>query len=101
MNTQHTPGPWKIGCNLTDEEAIIGPKNQVVVDAAWLGGSACKLSIDNEADARLITAAPDLLDALQICEGNISSLLASAHPKVYGEWLDVVSAAIAKATRPA
>ena len=40
----------------------------------------------------------ELLGALKLCEGNISSLLASAHPKVYGEWLTVVSAAIAKAT---
>jgi hypothetical protein len=51
-----------------------------------------------EADARLIAAAPDLLEALKLCESNISSLLASAHPKVYGEWLTVVRAAIAKAT---
>lgn len=36
----------------------------------------------------------NLLMALELCEGNISSLLASAHPKVYGEWLAVVSAAI-------
>jgi hypothetical protein len=40
----------------------------------------------------------NLLEALKLCEGNISSLLASAHPKVYGEWLTVVSAAIAKST---
>ena len=40
----------------------------------------------------------NLLEALKLCEGNISSLLASAHPKIYGEWLTVVSAAIAKAT---
>lgn len=36
----------------------------------------------------------NLLRALELCEGNISSLLASAHPKVYGEWLAVVSDAI-------
>jgi hypothetical protein len=40
----------------------------------------------------------NLLEALKLCEGNISSLLASAHPKVYGDWLTVVSAAIAKST---
>jgi hypothetical protein len=40
----------------------------------------------------------NLLEALKLCEGNISSLLASAHPRVYGEWLTVVSAAIAKST---
>jgi hypothetical protein len=52
---------------------------------------------DVAANARLIAAAPDLLEALKLCESNISSLLASAHPKVYGEWLTVVRAAIAKA----
>ena len=40
----------------------------------------------------------NLLEALKLCEGNIASLLASAHPKVYGEWLTVVSAAIARST---
>ena len=40
----------------------------------------------------------NLLEALKLCQGNISSLLAAAHPKVYGEWLTVVSAAITKST---
>ena len=47
--------------------------------------------------AQLLAAAPDLLKALRICEGNISSILASNHPKIHGEWLAVVRAAIAKA----
>ena len=47
--------------------------------------------------AQVLAAAPDLLEALRVCEGNISSLLASNHPKIYGEWLAVVRAAIAKA----
>ena len=47
---------------------------------------------------RLHSVNSDLLEALKLCEGNIKSLLASAHPKVYGEWLTFVSAAIAQAT---
>ena len=47
---------------------------------------------------RLHQVNSDLLDALKLCEGNIDSLLASAHPKVFGIWLDVVRVAIAKAT---
>lgn len=39
----------------------------------------------------------ELLGALKLSEGNISSLLASAHPKVFGEWLETVRAAISKA----
>ena len=47
---------------------------------------------------RLHSVNAELLEALELCEGNIESLLASAHPKVFGLWLDVVRAAIAKAT---
>ncbi len=47
---------------------------------------------------RLNSVNAELLEALHLCEGNIASLLASTHPKVYGEWLAVVRAAIAKAT---
>jgi hypothetical protein len=54
--------------------------------------------MDDKARARLADAAPDLLEVLRICESNISSLLASKHPMVYGVWLDVVRQAIAKAT---
>ena len=65
MSTQHTHGPWKMGINFTGEEAIIGPNGQVVADASWTGGSGCKLTIDNEADANLIVASPCLLEVLQ------------------------------------
>lgn len=47
---------------------------------------------------KMRTQRDELLKALKLCEGNISSLPASAHPKVYGEWLAAVRAAIAKAT---
>ena len=39
----------------------------------------------------------NLLEVLKLCQGNISSLLASKHPLVYGKWLSVVENAIAKA----
>ena len=89
MSTQHTPGPWKIEKNDAYEEYWVQLEHYTVGPARI---------VFTKADAALIAAAPDLLDALQLCEGNISSLLASAHPKVFGEWLRVVSEAIAKAT---
>lgn len=46
----------------------------------------------------LIDQRSALLEALKLCEGNISSLLASNHPKVFGCWLHVVRAAIKSAT---
>lgn len=96
MSTQHTPGPWKWHTPATTSArhpAYVTSGNRYI---------AALYHTDNQGEthpnARLIAAAPELLDALKLCEGNISSLLASTHPKVYGEWLAVVSAAIAKAT---
>jgi hypothetical protein len=58
------------------------------------------LSIEAAAELRrLHFVNAELLEALKLCEGNIDSLLASAHPKVFGIWLDVVRAAITKATK--
>jgi hypothetical protein len=91
MSAQHTPGPWTFRKNYGQ-----------TLDLLAAGGATVILNnarlMNQEPNARLIAAAPDLLDALQLCEGNIDSLLASCHPKVFGEWLTVVRAAIAKAT---
>jgi len=91
----HTPGPWEV--RPSANEIFNADHGRLPFDIA-AGYTLIGAVYENDADARLIAAAPELLDALQICETNISSLLASAHPKVYGEWLGVVSAAIAKAT---
>ncbi|MDH7638924.1 hypothetical protein [Sphingomonas oryzagri] len=65
MGGQHTPGPWEIGQTSTYEEALVAPKSgRTVAYAAWDGGSGCHLAIENDADAQLIAAAPDLLEAL-------------------------------------
>lgn len=105
---KHTPGPWMFGIR-GDEKPIEKPfdycgpgfyDNPAIFgsDGTEVVGCDEYMIFNSEADVRLIAAAPDLLDALQLCKGNISSMLASAHPKVYGEWLRVVSEAIAKAT---
>ena len=36
-----------------------------------------------------------LLDTLKLCDGNISSLLAADHPRVYSDWLQAVRDSIA------
>jgi len=97
---KHAPGPWDfIPCctPLGDIATVYNtPDGWVSIHApTWLNIGDQQVAMAN---VRLIAAAPELLEALKLCEGNISSLLASAHPKVYGEWLTVVSAAIAKAT---
>lgn len=50
MNTKHTPGPWKI-----EERVIVSVTGQNV--------SGCVVSRMTPADARLIAAAPELLEA--------------------------------------
>jgi hypothetical protein len=63
------------------------------------GGERSQWIMDAAAEmTRLSQVNAELLEALKLCEGNIDSLLASAHPKVFGIWLNVVRAAIAKAT---
>jgi hypothetical protein len=110
--SKHTPGPWRAG--YYDDSSgydcmtggiSIGPNaaGPIHLDGQNYGQKRCK-AIEREsiermlADARLIAAAPDLLEVLKLCQGNISSLLASKHPLVYSKWLSVVEEAIAKAT---
>ena len=95
--SKHTPGPWAVG----------SASGHIETANAWRMSIATCYNKDSKADgvskeefaanARLIAAAPELLDALVICESNIASLLWSCHPKVYGEWLNVVRSAIDKA----
>jgi len=59
MEKKHTPGPWKLsvdGCNAENNRAN-------VVEGA--NGSLIVYGNANDSDARLIAAAPDLLEALQ------------------------------------
>ncbi len=57
--TSHTPGPWFVGETLgTRELAVIGDGDSVVCQLTGRAGESVKQ------DARLIAAAPDLLDAL-------------------------------------
>jgi hypothetical protein len=65
--SKHTPGPWHVVCH-TSEDGRIGPGDDWTVYGrntthaiAFEGGH----NPHAEADARLIAAAPDLLEALQ------------------------------------
>lgn len=83
---KHTPGPWHVGKGIR----IIGANSQRV--------AVCD---DNEAtpgmdNARIIAAAPELLEALTILYGSITDERADgAYRK---EALDKARAAIAKST---
>lgn len=81
MENKHTPGPWSIGQTPhTYEEALVAKSGAVVSYAAWDGGSGCHLKIENPSDARLIAAAPDLLEALDALERQCVALYRAATP---------------------
>ena len=58
MSAQHTPGPWEIDFGYNRIINFIGP----CVPDQYAGSAWLEVT---EADARLIAAAPDLLEALQ------------------------------------
>lgn len=94
MKKQHTPGPWKIGTPPPNGEQTIGTQKGLMVAVATTGANT-----PTEANANLIAAAPELLEALQ-------DFLNWSDSVYYGEDTrrelvrakDKASAAIAKAT---
>lgn len=87
MSTQYTPGPWRIGTPPPNGEQTIGTLNGLMVAVATTGAEM----EETKANARLIAAAPELLEALQSVLENCldSEGLCAAHAKA--------RAAIAKA----
>lgn len=85
MTTKHTPGPWCRG---------EFPKASVGTSDGWAVASVNTLRHEYDANVRLITAAPDLLEACKVA----SALLKGA-PRSLGYDFDAkqLDAAIAKA----
>ena len=61
--TKHTPGPWKT--SYTNISVVTAENGAVVARASKLNGL-----MNLQANARLIAAAPDLLEALQTVVAN-------------------------------
>jgi len=62
MKTQHTPGPWNLNCLETVRHTIHAHRGHVATVAR---GTMNEVAPDEiEANARLIAAAPDLLEKL-------------------------------------
>lgn len=94
--TMHTPGPWvAVFENEEPEPAVMAGKYYVAV--ACLGVD----SGSSEANARLISAAPVLLEALETAVRLYESYwLIAGNGVVCGEWVNSARAAIAKAYGP-
>ena len=91
--TKHTPGPWKPACGARGttcrHPAILCDGGQVG-NATRQGSEAA-----TDANARLIAAAPDLLEALQTIAGYLDDTAACNSDKAMAS---TARAAIAKAT---
>lgn len=93
MNTKHTPGPWSY-----DSEGYVygGEQGLIITDPSC---SNPDISADqNEANARLIAAAPELLTALEnVIQFHYGNKGLRGECDHIG-WVRVARAAIAKAT---
>ena len=94
MSAKHTPGPWSFGYGMTQEHGyVLGvgvntKPDWTVVCAVSRPGDVNAI---DEANARLIAAAPDLLEALKAIAD------AADEKRVTAEHYEVARAAIAKA----
>ena len=98
--TKHTPGPWILD-RRTDAN-VIGDHGRSVASA---GGYSDNFSddtclVENRANATLIAAAPDMLDALQnILNGIETGVVTSDHDEIFNNASAKARAAIDKATK--
>ena len=94
MSTQHTPGPWKVKAHST---AVLAGRKQICSNVNSASNLPVNMKDDLEiahANARLIAAAPELLEALKL------AVRQSSHDMLMtGEELRKCDAAIDKATR--
>lgn len=93
--SKHTPGPWRQSLIRVQRE-ISGHLGKPI---AYTTGKLVELdSIEDFANARLIAAAPQLLEALQEAYKYINGGSGQQTGLAFGALFDQVRAAIAKAT---
>lgn len=100
MTTKHTPGPWTVGPKPYYHCRIYASSENHAIARTYgpeLNGiGVCSLTgPQNEADARLIAAAPDLLESLR---GLYAAMACYEKTPEETLALDYASEAIAKAT---
>lgn len=98
-NTKHTPGPWRIStANPCEVNAGKGAESMGVASAHNydIEGIFCPPT-QAQANARLIAAAPELLEALLWIMDHRENC---DIPSPEGSWDEQARAAIAKATQP-
>ena len=97
MKTKHTPGPWKVNLN----GAVLSFNGDIIPHLMTLTRSGEITESEYEANARLIVAAPELLEALKIASKKLNALYAGRTPNdetsVIDSLIQDIESAIAKA----
>ncbi len=88
-----TPGPWEVAYLDRNEQAVVKAEH-IEICTCW-HHSVGSIEKEMHANARLIAAAPDMLEALRQCLGLIESIEAEREVELYCGSL--ARAAIAKA----
>jgi hypothetical protein len=86
----HTPGPWNVKRIFGDPPAITGPAGGLVANVASSGHTRKELE-----DARLIAAAPEILESLVWI---LDAVDTEPEMSIYKAHIEKARAAIAKAT---
>lgn len=91
--SEHTPGPWRIGGT---KDLKHGRGREIAADAARIGIVYGVIDPDVIANARLIAAAPELLEACRDAASKIDDCL-DGKINFRSDFADRLKAAIAKA----
>jgi hypothetical protein len=103
MTTKHTPGPWTRAKEPIGDMDMVGPNGECIIGGCGCCGSPFGVDGDpdsTDANAHLIAAAPDLLEALEAAYMILNSLDPEDSPggrQRLADTLATIRAAIAKA----
>ena len=99
MTAKHTPGPWEWACDSYGKVQHSRKYNCVFTTVKGNGGdrlTSIAARIENSADARLIAAAPDLLEACKAAQQALRAT--SQREKDYSHECGLLKTAIDKAS---
>lgn len=94
-HTQHTPGPWKVTEDRPADTLVVQSLTTPYLTVAVMMGATS--SAEEEANARLIAAAPDLLEVVELAAIDVAGGTPAARAEHYGILRRTARAAIAKA----
>lgn len=103
-NAQYSPGPWHLketeSSFLIEAQPHLKHKDAYVARISWWTRSeGCPTQEESEANARLIAAAPELLEALKVLVQDADKYTGTRFARI-DALFDKARAVIAKATEP-